>query len=102
MAVTNVASKTPRALYSLLIFRNPKNAAKLGKAPRVRSIQRFCEFKYKLKVAINSWSFSWATIKVQTITPNVLLIIPTKKPINISFFILDIPRINVLNNVMCS
>lgn len=40
MAVKNVANNTPRALYSLLIRKNPKNTARLGNAPSVMIIQR--------------------------------------------------------------
>lgn len=87
MAVTNVASNTPLALYSLLIRKKPKKAAKLGNAPRVKSIQRLSEPRYKLKVVENVVPFICEIIKIQAITPRVLAINPTIKPISISFFI---------------
>jgi hypothetical protein len=87
IAVTKVASNTPRALYSLLILKNPKKAAKLGNAPSVKSIQRLLEPRYKLKVVVNEIPFTCEIIKTQAITPRVFAINPTINPISISFFI---------------
>lgn len=38
MAAKKVANNTPLALYSLLMRKNPKNAARFGKAPRLTII----------------------------------------------------------------
>lgn len=92
-AANKVANTTPRALYSKFFCSNKKNTAKLGSAPNANNIHKLPSFTKPLNVTENSEDLTVDINNVQIITPNTVVIIPKKNPLNTSCLIFKIPCI---------